>query len=53
MNASADPRIVATSTHLPFAGAHGAAAPACTSAHGSAPGDFATTATLTIQWMLD
>src|SRR6185437_4460664 len=47
MKASADPRMVATSTHLPFSGAHGVPAPVCISAHGSAPGDLVMTATLT------
>jgi hypothetical protein len=40
MNASDEPRMVATSTHLPFAGVHGAALPDIC-AQGSAPGDFA------------
>jgi hypothetical protein len=52
MNAIAEPSIVANSTHLRFASAHGAVAaapPSCP--HGSAPGDLATTTVFTSQWM--
>jgi hypothetical protein len=51
MKASAEPRMVATSTHLRFAGGHGFAPPpepAC--AHGRALGDLVMTATLTNWW---